>query len=111
MDLNQHKTEVKTRLVEAIATALEQKQLTEQQLPDIADFILVNMDKAQNHQQIVAITLHLASCWPIFHNIAMIEQGEEKRFVEEATANQMIDLIKNGRTTEAINLSKSVVQK
>lgn len=111
MDLNQHKTEVKTRLVEAIATALEQKQVTEQQLPEIADFILVNMDRVQNHQQMVVLTLHLASRWPIFHNIAMIEQGEEKRVVEEATANKMIDLIKNGHTTEAINLSQSVVQK
>lgn len=111
MDINQHKTEVKSRLVEAIARAVEEGKLTESQLPEIADFILENMAQAQDHPQIVALTLHLASRWPIFHNVALAEKGEEKKAIEEQTANQMIELIKSGNTTEALHLAKSVVQK
>ncbi len=111
MDVNQHKTEVKSRLVEAIARAVEEGKLTEPQLPEIADFILDNMSQAQTHQQVVALTLHLASRWPIFHNIAMIEKGQERKVIEETTANRMIDLIKSGDTVGALHLAKSVVQK
>lgn len=111
MDLQQHKEEVIRLIVEVALDRLEKGQLTQAQMPEIANFVLTNVDRATDHHQIVKVALDLASRYPIFKNVAEIESGEERKFIESSTAQTMAQMIKEGKVQDALNLSKTVIQR
>ncbi len=97
-------------IVEAIVQGLENEKLTEPQLSPIADYILGKIDAIQNHGQLVAFVTDLASKWPIFKNIEEIEKGEEKRVLENQAAVRVLQMIKSGKSHDAINYAKQIIQ-
>lgn len=104
-----HKKQVEKMIIETIVTALENNKLTELQLSPIADYILERIDVIQNHTQLVAFVAELALKWPVFRNIEDIEKGEEKRLSEDRAASSMLQMIKNGKSKQAISYAKSLI--
>lgn len=108
--LEDHKKQVEKMILEAIVLGLENEKIKEADLPPIADYVLKYIDAIYDHHQLVVFVTNLSQKWPIFKNIEDIEKGEEKRAFEHKAAGQVLNMIKTGQATQAINYARKVVQ-
>lgn len=107
MDITQdHKNEIEKKIVETIALSLENNTLQQNELSDIASFVLDRMDQVKNHEELILFLSELSSKWPIFGQIEAIEKGEVKEQKEEQAFQNVLDLAKSGKIDEAVNLAK-----
>jgi len=104
----EHKNEIEKKIVEAIVAGLENKNLLESQLSEIADFVLQRMDAVKNQDELLAFLADLSSKWPVFNNIKLTEEGEAKNEAEKDVAKGVLDLAKNGKIDDAIGLAKTM---
>ncbi len=102
-----HKTDVERQIVEAIASALDKKELTEEQLPEISSFILSRIDLITDSDELLVFLSDLSNKWPSFINILDIEKGKIKEITEQEAAVKAAELIKNGSIDDAMNLVKN----
>jgi hypothetical protein len=107
----QHKVEIETRIVTAIADALEKEQVTTEELPQIADFVLKRIDAVQTEDQLAEMLTELAAQWPFFKNILEIELGRVKSALEKKIAHDVLQLANDGNIEEAIRLARTMTQK
>jgi hypothetical protein len=105
-----YKTAIEQKIVDAIADALEAGKIQETDLPPLSTYILAQMDKITTHDQLIGFLSHLSLRWTIFHNIAMEEEGKLKKVVETKVAKDMIRLINQGDTNQAVDLAESIKQ-
>lgn len=111
MDINtDHRNDIIKRLTRDLLDAMEKNQVTEADLPQIADFILEKVDKAQNHELLIKLIDELSQKWSFFEKVEQLERGEVKEHTEDKAEKDVLMLVKSGRTEEAINLAKSVMK-
>lgn len=101
---------IEQKLVEAIATGVEQGQVQESQLPEISNYILSHLDKITTHDQLIGILSHLALKWPVFRIIATEEEGKLKQVVEKNVAKDVLRLINKGHTKQAVSLAQKITK-
>ena len=112
MDVTEaHKTEVERKILEAEIDALENDQLSEAELPEIADFVLARIDQIHDHDQLVKFLDELSAKWSFFDNIEQLERGEVTEAKEDRVEQEVLELVKSGKVNEAINLAKTVTEK
>ena len=85
-------------------------KISRDELKNIADFTVEEMKKVNNRLDLINFLKILAGKWPIFSNIAIIEEGSYKQEVEKGVYSQVLELAKHGKIDEAINLSKSMTK-
>ena len=107
----EHKTEIEKKILKEIINALENDKVTEAELPDIADFVITHIDAAQNHEQMIKFLDELSQKWPFFEGLEQIERGEVTEAKEDQVEQEVLNLAKSGKVTEAINLAKTVTEK
>jgi hypothetical protein len=105
-----YKTNIEQRIVDAIADALEAGKIQESQLPEISQYVLSQINKITTHDQLIGFLSHLSLRWNIFHHIAVEEEGKLKKVVETKVAQDMVRLINQGDTNQAVNLAESIKQ-
>jgi hypothetical protein len=105
-----YKTNIEQRIVDAIADALEAGKIQEKDLPPLSTYILAQMDRITTHDQLIGFLSHLSLRWPVFHHIAIEEEGKLKKVVETKVAQDMVRLINQGDTNQAVNLAESIKQ-
>lgn len=108
MDLSpQHKIDIEKKVVEAIATALENDILTTEEMPEVSSFILDRSAAISTHDQMLEFLRELSAKWPFFSNILVLESGEVQHKSEEKTSLDVVELTKAGKIEEALSLAKS----
>jgi len=108
---DEHRTEIERKILKAIINALENNQVTEEDLPNIADFVLARIDDCKNHDQLIKFLDELSQKWPFFEGLEQIERGEVTEAKEDQVEQEVLNLAKSGKVTEAINLAKTVTEK
>ncbi|MDO8461131.1 MAG: hypothetical protein Q7S38_01670 [bacterium] len=106
-----HKEDLQKKIVESIISGLENNLLTKEELPVIADLVLEGMDKISSHEELTSFINELSLKWPIFLNIAKLEEGEKREQQEDKTTQQVLQLARNGQIDEAVNLAKTATSK
>ena len=106
-----HKTEIERKILKEIINALENEKVTEAELPDIADFVITHIDTVQSHEQMIKFLDDLSKKWPFFEGLEQIERGEVTEAKEDQVEQEVLNLAKSGKVTEAINLAKTVTEK
>ena len=104
-----HKKNLERMIIDTMTNSLEKQKLAESELQTISKFVLEHIDRINNHQQLVSFVDQLSAKWPIFLTIDQIERGEEKKFTETEAAKTMLNLIKNGKSNEALIFSRKLI--
>ncbi len=99
--MDEKKTQIENMIVDAILMGLEKKQVTEADLPKIADYVLKNIEPIASEDQLFAFLDELSLRWPIFENIRQVERGIINQFLEKQLAQQALKLIQSGKFTAA----------
>lgn len=112
MDFTQEqKDAIEGQIVDIVIGKMEKNELTEEESSFIADFILRKIDLIKNHDELIALLKELSSKWSFFENLVVVEEGEAKEKKEDVVAEQVLNLTKNGKINEAIQLAKTMTQK
>lgn len=112
MDFDEiYKNRVGKHLTIRLALALKNGEITEQELPIIARFILDHIDNILNHEQLIQFLTNLSQKWPVFNHILTIEKGEEILIKEGYAINQIQQLLKQKRYDEVIATAKTITEK
>ncbi len=101
----------KKMVFDALVNKLESGEILEDQSPEIAQFTLDNTEKLSNHDHLIGFLHKLALKWPAFNNLAAYEEGKIKVKLEKVVANDMIKLIAQGKTAEALSLAATLSNK
>lgn len=107
---DQHKEEVERKIVEAIASAVEKKEIEESVLPDISEFVLDRIDKIQTQELLVEFLRLLSDKWSIFKGVFDLESGALRSLLDKKTADDVSQLANSGNIEEAIRIAKTATQ-
>lgn len=104
---DEEKEKIHGLILDAIEDALEEKKIEEQEVQKIATFVTENIKSIGSHEALVKFLLDLSSRWPVFQNIYQVEQGKEKEEETQAIVDKAVELTKEGKIEEAINVARS----
>lgn len=107
----EHKNRIERAIVETVISALENGNLAESELSQIANFVLEKIDQIKTHDELVIFLSDLSSRWPIFTNLETLEKGEIEEKVEDEVAEGVLTLAQSGKIEEAVNLAKTITDK
>lgn len=111
MDVSEEKlTNIQSAIVEKIAQALEEEKVAEDELPEIATFVLEKTNNITTEEQLLLFLDDLAQKWPFFEPIEELEKGREREKGEEQVVEDVLKLAKSGQINEAVDLAKTVTQ-
>lgn len=110
MDIESLRNKVLNDTLDVIIANLEKNAISEAEITPIADFVLAKIDSVNNETDVATFLSELSSRWPIFGNIASIQQGENQEKVEGEVAQGVLSLAQSGKIDEALSLAKSVTQ-
>ncbi|MBU4016288.1 hypothetical protein KJ980_01655 [Patescibacteria group bacterium] len=109
MQLSQErKDEVLKAIAELIIAGLKDGSIVEDDLFPIANFVLEKIDTLATEEQMVVFLSELAQKWPVFSKIYSHEKGKVLEHTENLAAQNVMDLAKEGKIDEAVDLAKSV---
>ncbi len=112
MDFDEtQKTAIEKQVVDVIILSLENNTISESELPAIAQFVLDELGKVENNDQLLVFLSELSIKWPGFKNIEVVEKGKLSDQVEDKAVQDMLQLAKSGKIDEAISLAKTITQK
>lgn len=101
---------IEKAIVELVINGLKEGSLPEDDLSPIANFVLEKIDTLQTEEQMVAFLAELAQKWPIFSNIHILEKGKVIEKTENQAAQNVLELAKEGKIDQAVDLAKSVTE-
>lgn len=107
----EEKTEIERKIVDTIVLALENGNLSQEELPDVADFVLEKIKLVKTKEELINFLTELATNWQIFANIKDITEGEVKERKEDKAYGDVLNLAKGGNIEEALKLAKTVTNK
>ena len=90
---------------------MEAGRLSEQDLTDIANFIVDNLRPTKDKFGIGKFLNDAAAKWKFLEGIKLTEESELKDAVEDEVFDGVITLAKHGKVEEAIRLAKSATSK
>lgn len=108
--MDDYKIEVEERIVQKMITAVGEGVLTEEQLPEIATFVLDHLTPVTNQDQLIGFLHTISLKWPLFVGIATSEEGILKKGIEQGIVSNMLVLIKEGDFQKAVNLAHQVTE-
>lgn len=106
----EHKNKIEKMVVEEMISSLEKNELKEEELSAIAEFILGKIDNIKTQEELIVFLGELSSKWLIFKNIEELEKGEVKEQQEKIVAKDVLQLAKDGKIEDAIDLAKTVTE-
>lgn len=108
MDFDEAKKDlIGGQLIRRLARALQDGELTEEQVSEASGYILDTIDTIQDHSQLIAFLTTLSQKWPIFSESLALEQGEEKEVKEEVKLEEVQNLLRQDNLDEALKVAES----
>lgn len=109
MQLSQErKDEVLKEIADLIIAGLKDGTILEDDLFPIANFVLEKIDTLATEEQMVVFLSELVQKWPVFLKIHAHEKGKVLEQTENIAAQNVMDLAKEGKIDQAVDLAKSV---
>ncbi len=109
MQLSQERRDaIEKAIAELIIKGLREGLIQDEDLSPIGKFVLEKIDTLQTEEQMVAFLTEMVQKWPLFSNILTIEKGKATESSENQAAKDVLDLAKEGKIDEAVDLAKSV---
>jgi short-subunit dehydrogenase involved in D-alanine esterification of teichoic acids len=105
--LQDKRTELEKRIVEVALANIEKETLTLDQATEITDFWLAKVADLESEEELLNFVKELATKWPIFDGIVLVEQGNVQKQEEVKVADNVVSLVKGGQIEEALDLAKS----
>lgn len=104
----ERKKNLENNLVETMLAGLDREEITQEDLPVIATFILDRIDTITSQDDLMQFLRDIAAQWQIFSRILVLESGELKEQKEGQVAQGVLSLAKVGKIEEAISLAKTM---
>lgn len=105
-----HRNKIGNQLALRVAEALTNHELTLKDLPEIADYILLQLKQIQSHQELTLFLKNLSSKWPVFKNISDIEKGEEVMDKEKKQIDQVEKFMQEKKVDQALNTANNLIK-
>ena len=106
MDINEeYKDKLGQSLTLQLAQALKAGNITEEDLPTAASYILNRIDTLKTKEELIQFLTDLASKWTFFSNTLLMEKGEIIEAQEDKKVDQMEELIKQNKLDEALSVA------
>jgi arsenate reductase-like glutaredoxin family protein len=105
-----YKDKVAKKLATRLAEALKKEEINLEESRKIAVYILNNLKKTTDQNQLTEFLNQLGKDWPAFANISLIEKGEVIKQKEELATQKASELIKENRIDEAIQAVKTATE-
>jgi len=102
--------EIEGEILQVIVNSIREEKLTQEASQPIAQYVLEQIDRIENRQQLLLFLKELTSKWPMFQPLIDIEQGKIERKIEEKTAQDVATLIRSGRTKQALQLADKTME-
>lgn len=102
----EYRAEVERRLLETMARALENNQLTEEQSSQVAKFILDYLDDCDDHQEIIEFLDRMAQQWPVFAEVGNAEMARAIESKKGDVTKNMEALVQQGNIQQALETAK-----
>jgi hypothetical protein len=113
MDLNEeHKKDIERKIMETIISSLESGKLNVEEYDRLAPFILERIEVVKTHDDLLLFLRDLTHQWPIFSFILTIENGEVRRFEDQAKVQEIQQqMVQEGvRAEESYAVAKDLSQ-
>lgn len=105
----EQKNRIGQELTLRLARAIKEKEISVIEAPLISKFILENIDKIQNHEELNKFLTKLTDDWPFFANILELELGKEKELFEKDKIEEIQRLIHANKIDEALDKADELV--
>lgn len=107
----EEKERVEREVLEIMATALENEQLTVDDPPEISYFLLERINTIKNMTELIGLLQEMTDKWPIFSVLLEQTRGQMQDKVDDEVADGVEMLIKQGKLERALALVKSITKK
>jgi hypothetical protein len=104
-DFATHKLDLEKKITEEIINQYEKQAMSNQEMADLAQFILERYEKITNHEELVNFMNELENQSPFFKNLATIEKGEDAKSAEQDAAKQALELLQSGQAGQAAQVA------
>lgn len=97
-----HKDHLYRKILEIAVESLKNNLLSKGELPEIADYVLQNLELATTEDEVSMFLSMLAYKWPIFKNLALVQTGESHQAYDNERVSRALELTKEGKIDEAL---------
>lgn len=105
--IQQHKEQIEKQIVDTGIDRYGDGTISKEELGLIADFAVVGMNMIKTQGDLSNFLTSLVSRWPIFQNIATIEEAHVKEAADSQVYSGALALAKDGKIENAIRLAKT----
>lgn len=111
MDFSEeHKKKIEDEIVTTMIHAAQTNIIKEDELPVISNMVLQKIEGVYDQITLQEFLKDLASRWPIFKPLLLLEIKDMKEKVEDEVAEGVLLLAKYGKIENAIQLAKSATK-
>lgn len=98
----EHKKQIEKMIVDASIDALEVNAIKEEELGDIAEFVLARIDAIQTTNDLEVFLKELVGKWKFFHPIEQFMEAQQKHEEEKVYVTKAEEYAKHGNVEEAL---------
>lgn len=98
--------EIYQHILNAVITGLEAKEIEAHEAPEIAEYVLDNVEKLQSEVDIHRLYQDLAELWPFLDVLVSEENSENQEKMEGEATEGALALLQHGKVEEAMALVK-----
>lgn len=102
------KEEILNLIADQLPIGLEDGSIKEEELEQIAGFVLDKIENIQTEEELREFFKELAEKWPAFTKLKVIEVSKITKRIEDQAALDVLKLAREGKIDEAMSLAKSV---
>lgn len=110
MDIDAAKKNLEQEVVDTLISSLDKEMVTEEEIPEIADYVLTQIDSMKTPAEVMPFLRTLSEKWRIFTPLLVSHSGEIKHKAEGKVAKDVLSLAQLGRLDQAIKLAKTMTE-
>lgn len=102
------KNQIEQQISDIVLKEIEEERLTKDASLEIIQYCLPKIEALNTQQELLLFLSDLSSKWPVFANLATLEQGKTKEEKSDEVARNIASIAQAGNIDEAVNLAKAV---
>ena len=106
----EYKAHLEKNIVEGIAYGVENQTIQQNELADIARFVLDHIDVITTQEELKQFLADLTAKWPSLEHVALVARRDLDQQEDMQAADHVTDLLKEGQLDEALTAAKSATE-
>lgn len=102
----EYKEMIQWNIIDTITLALDENNVKNEELPEIAKYVMARIASITTHQQLVSFLIELSDRWPVFAQIANNEMGKAIEDKKGELVGDVMIKAQNGDIQGAIDLAR-----